>query len=109
MYLYEKATVIRIIDGDTAVLRVDCGFRMTYEGPFRLLGLDAPEITGPEKPEGLKWKAALEQLIPVGTVLEAQTLKPDSFGRWLVVLTKDGHSVSQVLIDLMAQPAVEGT
>lgn len=101
MYVYEKATVVRVVDGDTVYLKVDCGFRFSYEGPFRLLGLDAPEITGPEKEEGLRWKAGLEALLPVGTVLPCQTLKPDSFGRWLAVLTIDGRAVTEILAERM--------
>ena len=101
MYVYDRATVIRVVDGDTVHLRVDVGFRLSYEGPFRLLGLDAPEITGPEKEEGLRWKAGLESLLPVGGTFPCQTLKPDSFGRWLAVVTIDGRAVTEILKERM--------
>lgn len=53
MWEYE-AEVIRVVDGDTVYLRVwkelDFGFyikqRQSYEGSFRLLGIDTPELRG---------------------------------------------------------------
>ncbi|UOE58096.1 thermonuclease family protein [Cytobacillus oceanisediminis] len=43
--LYEyKATALKITDGDTYTLKVDCGFRIFPEMEMRLLGIDTPEV-----------------------------------------------------------------
>ena len=43
MYEY-KATLNRVIDGDTLDLIIDIGFKMTTEQRIRLAGIDTPEI-----------------------------------------------------------------
>lgn len=51
---------MRVIDGDTVVLDIDLGFDTWLRNQtIRLYGLNTPEITGEEKPEGLKSKAWL--------------------------------------------------
>lgn len=42
LYVY-KATALRVNDGDTFTLRVDCGFRIYPEMEIRLLDIDTPE------------------------------------------------------------------
>lgn len=42
MYDY-RATVIRVVDGDTADLRVDLVFDVSINSRYRLSGIDAPE------------------------------------------------------------------
>ena len=81
-----RAIVVRVIDGDTVVLDIDLGFGVwLHKQSIRLLGVNAPEIRGEEREEGLKWKAKLESLIPVGTeiILESFRDKSDKYGRWL--------------------------
>lgn len=99
-----NAELIRVIDGDTVVLRLwrdyaldlDFGFyikeqivsRKSTEMSFRLSGINCPEITGvsvEERAKGLAAKAALEKMLLSGTI-GATTYKPDKYGRWLVTL-----------------------
>lgn len=42
MYEY-RASVIRVIDGDTVDLRIDLGFEVGLNMRVRLAGIDAPE------------------------------------------------------------------
>lgn len=100
MWTYD-ADLVRVIDGDTVVLRlhkefsfdVDFGFYIkeqvrtnkTVELSFRLLGINAPEIVGATSSEGKKSKAELERILNLGKI-KATTFKPDKYGRWLVNL-----------------------
>lgn len=83
MYTY-KAKALRVIDGDTVKLEVDCGFNLKYTANFRLWGINAPELGAPEG------TAAKERLIDLlyynetlPFVLTIETSKPDKYGRWL--------------------------
>lgn len=59
------AQLVRIIDGDTIVCRLDLGFRMFSVMPVRLAGVDTPEIRGPERPAGLIAKDFVEDWMQV--------------------------------------------
>lgn len=89
------ATVIRIVDGDTCYLNVDCGFRIFGAMEFRLYGINAPEVVGASKAAGLAAKAYLETLVPAGAAITVETFKdPEKYGRWLGILHTDGETAS---------------
>lgn len=90
-----KAKLIRVVDGDTAWLEVDLGFRTSARLDFRLLGIDAPERLGPNaQPEKAQAsKVFLESLI-TDKQLTISTVKPDKYGRWLVLIRVDGVELS---------------
>lgn len=99
MYEY-KATLKRVVDGDTVWLRVDLGFRTWVEADFRMLGIDAAERVGVNANPVLAAaaKAYLEGLIS-GRELTIQTYKPDKYGRWLVkIYLQDGTDVNAAMI-----------
>lgn len=78
-----RATLVRIIDGDTAVLDVDLGLEVHARPRVRLAGYNAPEVTGPSKAAGQAARAALEGLL-AGRQLLVRTLKDArSYERWL--------------------------
>lgn len=78
------AKVMRVIDGDTLVLRVDVGFRGSYEDTFRLAHCNAAE--------GKNTEAAnyLRELLPADFAVTVTSSKPEKFGRWLCDLRWDG-------------------
>ena len=95
------ATVIRVIDGDTAVFHltktytqeIDFGFYIrdsmtltkSTEMSFRFYGINCPEIRSTDpvlKERGLKAKAEVERLCSLGP-LRLVSYKPDKYGRWL--------------------------
>lgn len=78
-YIYEHVTLLRVIDGDTIQVTIDVGFRFQTVQTLRLLQLDTPERGQPGWAEA---RAKLTQLI-TGPRLKVQTVKQDSFGRWL--------------------------
>lgn len=100
MWTY-KANLVRVIDGDTVVLKlfkdfptdIDFGFYIketiltskSVELSFRLLGIDSPEVVGVNKAAGLLSKMELEKILKSGDLV-ATTYKPDKYGRWLVTI-----------------------
>ncbi|MEM5810625.1 MAG: thermonuclease family protein [Candidatus Aenigmatarchaeota archaeon] len=83
-YTY-KAVVLRWIDGDTCDLAVDLGFRIILEMRVRLYGINAPEIKGETKEEGLRTKAFVEDNCKSGTEVIIKTYKDkqEKYGRYL--------------------------
>ena len=57
------AEVVRVVDGDTIRLRVDLGFNTQVTQNFRLWGIDAPELRGDERVDGLKAKEFLSSIV----------------------------------------------
>lgn len=92
------ATVERVVDGDTIVLSVDLGFRITNRDSFRLFGIDTPERGQVGWAEAT---AELNRLAPPGTRLIIHTSKPlqDKYGRWLAKLFAGDIDINQTLID----------
>jgi micrococcal nuclease len=81
MFQYQ-ATVVRIVDGDTAYLDIDLGFFICMTIDVRLYGVNTPETRGPSRAAGLKSKTYVEQAIPVGSTV-VQTYKAEKYGRYL--------------------------
>lgn len=87
-FVYRHAEVERVIDGDTAVIRIDMGNKITWRESFRLNGIDTPERGSAGYDEAA---AYLRKLLAVG-LSKVETFKPDKYGRWLADLyvTSDG-------------------
>lgn len=102
MYIY-KAKILDVHDGDTITALVDLGFRIQMEIKVRFYGINTPEITGPTKPEGLKSKQRVIDLISgKDIVLKTYKDKQEKFGRWLAdiyINEADTKSVNQMLIE----------
>lgn len=104
MYEY-KATVKRIIDGDSLVLDIDLGFYMFMnETKIRLYGLDAPEMNSEDPLLRLQAIMATRYLfdnLKVGDKVTIKTVldKREKYGRLLAtVFTKDGLNINEGLI-----------
>jgi micrococcal nuclease len=103
---YYRATVKRVIDGDTVVMDVDLGFNtVIHDEHFRLFGIDAPETRTKdleEKRQGILSKERLEELCPVGEKFLIRTEKSkDKYGRYLVrIYPRGSHlpSVNDILL-----------
>lgn len=98
MYEYE-ATVVSIHDGDTLRADVDLGFD-TWRGnePFRLIGIQAPELGKPGGRESRDW---LRDLLPLGTTVRIVTEKDrtEKYGRYLATIFKGELNVNDALVD----------
>jgi micrococcal nuclease len=99
MHTY-KAIVLKVIDGDTFTAKVDLGFYLVMENDhfrFRILGLQAPEIKGKTRAEGLRAKYFLRDMIE-GKEVIISTEKTDNFGRWLATVDFQGTDITQLMI-----------
>ena len=97
LYTY-KATLNKVVDGDTVDLNVDLGFRIGINIRARLLHVDTPEIYHPKSPEersrGLQAKEFTKEFIETsinqnGYVIIKSSKDDDplgtgKYGRWLV-------------------------
>jgi micrococcal nuclease len=95
--VYEyRATLIRVVDGDTVWLDVDLGFDVRRKDSFRLYGIDTPELPSPE---GVAAKDRLEQLLRGPIILRTVKDKREKYGRYLAVLEVNGVDVNQRLVE----------
>ena len=89
------ATLERLIDADSPVLSIDCGFHIWLRGrSTRLARINAPEI---KTPEGVVARDQLGAFL-AGKTLQIQSRQLDKYGRPLVELTADGATVSDWLV-----------
>ena len=104
MYEY-KATVKRIIDGDSLVLDIDLGFYMFMnETKIRLYGLDTPEMNSEDPLLRLQAIMATRYLfdnLKIGEKVTIKTVldKREKYGRLLATMfTNDGLNINEGLI-----------
>lgn len=104
---HDRCRIDRVVDGDTvlATFWTDLGFygKAEITAMVRLAGLDAPELRAADpvlRTRARASKAALEAMLPPGTVCSARTARDgDRYGRWLAVLTlADGTDVNAALL-----------
>jgi micrococcal nuclease len=95
-----SATVVRILDGDTAIMAIDGA-----EESVRFLGIDTPEIAHPDQPEecfGPEAASRTSELIPPGTEvhLERDLEARDRYDRLLAYVHRsaDDLFVNEALV-----------
>lgn len=102
MYKY-KCKVLRVVDGDTFIGRVDLGFKVTTEQRFRVKGIDTPESYRPTtEAERIHGKAATKRAKELldGKIVYIKTSKTGKFGRWIASVTlDDGIDYTTVMIN----------
>lgn len=102
-YTY-SATIVRVVDGDSAYAEVSLGFHLKLEISMRLEGINAPELN---TAAGKLARDYLKSLIPAGTAVLIRTYKDpkDKYGRWLARIYRDKVDVNKEM--LAAGHAVE--
>jgi len=102
MYEYKVRDIIKIYDGDTVTITIDLGFGIYKTDNFRLSGLDAPEVRGVERPDGLisrDWlRARLEGATEKDFRVKTFKDKKGKYGRYIAELFIDGVSINLELI-----------
>lgn len=108
MYTY-RATVLRVVDGDTVDVDLDLGFGIWLRNErVRIMGIDTPESRTTDEVEkvfGLAAKARLKELLGEIATLKTQVAKDGTdmkgkFGRILGdFVASDGRMVSEILIE----------
>jgi micrococcal nuclease len=88
-----KATVVRVIDGDTIVVRIG-----GHDESVRILGIDTPETHKPDTPVecfGPQASDRLMALLPAGTVvrLVRDVEARDRYGRLLAYVYRDSDGL----------------
>lgn len=97
MYEY-KATVLKIVDGDTADFELDLGFDVRIVQRVRMAGLNAPEHNTATGQESITW---MRQRLPLGKQITLRSDKPskgDKFGRYLATIIDEIGNVNEALI-----------
>jgi len=99
MYNY-KARIKGVYDGDTVTAVVDLGFLHYQEMKLRLLGIDTPELRGPEKEQGIVVRDILREMI-LGKEVEISTRKDKQgkYGRYLATIILDEVNINKWLVD----------
>lgn len=84
LYHY-KLEITKVIDGDTIEAHIDLGFGIWAKNKrFRLKGINASEVKGATKAQGLKAKDALERLLKERTLFaKTEKDKSDKYGRYI--------------------------
>lgn len=99
-YTY-RAVVQAVYDGDTVRVDIDLGCKTWLrDEPIRLSGINAPELRGSHRPDGLAAKAWLERKIPPGTqiILETAKDKRGKYGRYLGRIWLSGTDLNAALV-----------
>lgn len=105
MYNY-KASVKRVIDGDTIIVDIDLGFGVWLKDQsIRLAKINTPEIRGTTREAGSAAREFLSKLI-LNKWVQIRTEKgQEKYGRWLgtILLEEDNN-----LIDINSKMVAEG-
>ncbi len=108
MYEY-KATLIKVVDGDTIDIDIDLGMKISYRIRARLMGINTPETYGVKK-ESDEYKAGMaakQRLIdllsinPDGFVVRTHKDRKGKYGRYLVdvYVDEDNKHVNEILVE----------
>lgn len=85
MYEY-RAIVTKIYDGDTITVDIDLGFGVwLFKQSIRLDLVEAPEVRGEERPDGLRVRDTLREWLPIFSEVYLVTKKDQTgkYGRWI--------------------------
>ena len=99
MYEY-RAFVRKVYDGDTVTVDIDLGFDVVLKNQkIRLVRINAPEVRGKERPEGLKARDVLRAKIGNSWIkIKTQKDKKGKYGRWLGEIWLEDLCVNDWLI-----------
>lgn len=82
-----RAEVVRVIDGDTYVMRLALGLEVEVVTTVRLAVVDTPEMRGEQRPRGEAAKSFVEDWFAEHRVLYVQASKKGKYGRWIGTIT----------------------
>lgn len=100
---YYKCSVVRVVDGDTLICKIDNGFHSTQMERLRLLNVDTPEMVGSTRAKGIEAKTFTQSWIDMNSNFTefpfiVHTIKTDSFGRYLAVIwNSNGDSLNDAI------------
>jgi endonuclease YncB( thermonuclease family) len=105
LYIY-RANVIDVYDGDSITVDLDLGFYIwLHKQEFRLHGINAPKVTGPEKTAGDKAREFLRNKILGKQVIIQSIVNPkkeehkEKTGEFLAIVWLDGVNLNNLMIE----------
>ena len=100
MYEY-SAKVKKVYDGDTITVDFDLGFGIILrKQKIRLVGINAPEVRGEQREDGLKTRDELRKRILGKTVtIKTSKDKKGKYGRWLGEVFVKDENINQWLLN----------
>ena len=103
MYEY-KAKVIKVYDADTITVNMDLGFDVHITKSIRLADIDAPEIRGKERPEGLKARDFLRTLIlDKEVIIKTERDRTGKYGRYICNVFYEKDDLTIHINDLLVK------
>lgn len=108
IYTY-AGRVERVIDGDTLLAEIDCGFHTALRIRLRLRGIDTPEI---DTEDGREVREFVRRALACSDAIVLKTHKPDKYERYLSDIfylpgehdperiLREGTFLNQELLDL---------
>lgn len=101
-FLYHyKGEVVSVYDADTIRVNIDLGFdNWKMNEPLRIARIDAPEVRGEEREEGLVSRDVVRNLL-IGEEVVIRTYKDKSgkYGRYVAEIEHNGQNVSDWLVE----------
>jgi len=93
------ALIVSVYDADTVTAVIDLGFGISYKTKIRLYGIDAPEMRGSEREEGIEARDYLRELI-LGKTIQIETIKDKKgkYGRYLGILHDSDGNINERLV-----------
>lgn len=92
------AHVKKVVDGDTLLVEVDCGFGCWMQQRLRLRGIDTPELN---TPEGRRAHAFVQAALSQVNFVVIKTTRPDKYDRYLadVFYLSNAQDAQQVVAE----------
>ncbi len=100
LYTY-RDYVSKIYDGNTITVSIELGFNAVLKGEkLRLFDINAPEVRGDSKPEGVKSRGWLRNRILNKDIIIIKTIryKKGKYGRYLSIIYLDDINNSDELV-----------
>lgn len=95
-------TIQSVYDGDSITVEFDFGLNFfAKRQKLRLYGIDAPEVKGEERPEGLVSRDYVREILPKGKRVVIETIKDKKgkYGRWLAIVHVDDIVLNAKLVE----------
>ena len=94
-YTY-KARCVSVYDVDTIMADIDLGCTVWIGNePLRLAGINAPEVRGPSRPEGIKARDWLrERILGKSIIIQTQRDMKGKYGRFIATIWEPAGGLS---------------
>lgn len=99
MYQYQ-AHITRVYDGDTVTVDIDLGLNVWVRNEkVRLYGINAPELRGMERPQGIESRDHLRELIlDKDVIIETIKDKKGKYGRYLGIIMLGKTNINEQMV-----------